>query len=269
MSISSAVVKKTAKTAIKGKYLKGIIAAAVYTFIWLVCLICTEMLSSFAGIFAGLLFFISLLVFLLLPLTFGYVYWGVRVIFSGEAEPLLLFNYFKDASEYKRALKLSAFLSGKTVVTGAILFVPAFITDLIASGKVFTMLGAQIPVWASGLWTVSGILKTIAVICTVLVLLKYYLSPYLLAADENMDPVKAVYLSKIIHSRSGKDFLWLILSFSFLIIACLFLVPLIFIFPLFNVCYAVHCRFSVTDYNKNIDKINRKDIPTFNADISF
>lgn len=269
MSISSTAVKKTALTVLKDKYLKSIITSAIYVFSCLVCLFCLELIGTVAGSIAAFVFFLIFAVFLIIPITLGLAFWGVRMIFGNEGHPILIFNFFTDRDKYLRAIRFSVPFTAKSCLAGAILFLPAFITKLLASGKIFNILKMQIPIWASGLSYVSEILEFFAFICLISVMMRYYLTPFLLAADEKMDAREAMNMSRIIAGKSKKDFVWLILSLGLYIIACIFMVPIIFILPYFTVCFAVHCRFAVAAYNKNADKINSLNIPSFRADISF
>ena len=269
MSISSAVVKKTAKTALKGKYPKAVITAAVYVFVVLSAILCTGLFSYFGGKAAGVILFLLLLVFLIFPLTLGYVYFNIQLIFTSGSEPVLISKYFSCKKAYKRAVKFSVLITAKAVITGAILFIPAFITDLMRSGKIFMLLGMKVPVWTSSLWAVSSFLKTAAIIFLLFIMLKYYISPFLIATDENMEPQRAIYMSKVVSVYTIKDFIWLVLSFTGYILACLLIIPVIFILPYLSVAFAVHQRFGIAAYNENIDKIISADTPSFSADISF
>ena len=269
MNISSAIVKKTAIIALKNKYTSGVVSAAVYMFTWLIGIFVAELIGTALGGAMSAVFIILFLLLLMLPLTMGLVYWSVRVIFVGDCEPLIIFRCFSSKSDYLRALKLWLPITGNALFSGFLLFLPGIFADMAASGKIFTVFGAQIPLWASSLWGVSAVLKFIASICLIFVLLKFYLAPFLLVADEKMQPLEAIHMSKIIAMRSRKSFIRLLFSFAGYIIACIFMIPTIFVFPYFITSYAVHCRFAIAAYNKNIDRINQKNIPSFEADISF
>ena len=269
MSVSSGVVKKTAKTALKGNYLKAVITATVYVFILIICIFCADLFSMFLGRAVGVIWFLLLLVSIIIPITLGYIYFNTRLIFTSVCEPLLIAKYFSDRADYKKAVKFSVFIVWKTALTGAVLFLPAFITDLLASGKVFSAFSISVPVWTSGLWAISSFLKVTATVLLIFIMLKYYLAPFLITADEDMEPAEAVYMAKIISFRTKKDFIWLALSFILYIISCVFVIPLIFVLPLLSSAYTVHSRFSVADYNRNIDKTNSAKTPGFSADISF
>ncbi|MBO4734027.1 MAG: hypothetical protein J5662_06070 [Clostridia bacterium] len=269
MSIPNIAVKLTAKHSLKNKYTSGIITASIFTSLLIASSLCVDMAGTVFGATGKYVLSFLFLILLLFPLGAGFVYWSVRLIFTNENEPVLIFKYFSSKSDYIKALKLSLLIAGNTLFTLILLSLPVIFTELLASGRLFVLFGTQIPIWASGLWGVARVLKALSVFLTVLVMLKYYMTPFLMAADEEMDPFEAIHMSKIISVRSKKDFIWLTLSFTGYIIACLFLVPMIFILPYLFVSYSVHCRFAVAAYNNTVDSINRPDIPSFNADISF
>ena len=269
MNFSNATVKITAKSTLKNKYTSGIITAAIFVFAYIVCYYCGAFLYSLGSPAAATISLICLFAFLILPLIAGYVYWGVRLAFFGENEPVLMFKYFSSKENYLKALKFSFLITGNGLFVGFLLSLPCILVSLIASGKLFVMLGLKIPLWASSFDTVRTVFVIAAILLFFLIMLKYYLAPFLMAADEDMDPLEAVHMSKIISVRSKRNFLWLILGFLPHIIACVFVIPIIFLFPYFNLSYVVYCRFAVAAYNISVDKTNKANIPSFDADISF
>ena len=269
MNISNSAVKKTAAFSLKNKYASGIIAACIYVFSLFILSVCAGFAAVLFGAAGMYIMTVLLVIFLLLPLTFGYIYRGAALIFTGDSEPLLMFKYFSSKKDYFKALKMSFFLTGNAIFTYVLLAIPAIFCGLLENGQLFTLFGAQIPIWVSNLSPLTSILKIAALVLTVILMLKYYLSPFLMAADEEMDPLEAINTSKIISTRSKWSFLKLILSFIGYIIACFLIVPIIFIFPYFNASYNVHCRFAVTAYNKVVDSMDRPAVPNFNANITF
>ncbi len=263
MNSSTVAVKNTAKTALKGNYCNSIAVSSLYIFVFIVCAVCCEMLLSVTGPVLSFIFLIFAFAVFIIPLTLGVIYFTVRLIFGQNTEPVLIFKYFSSRKDFKRALNFSFLLIGNALFVGFLLFLPAFFADLIADGRLFKLFGAQIPLWASGLSTVSDFLKVVAVVSLFAVMLKYYLAPFLLVADENMDPGETLHISKIISSVTKKDFIRLTLSFIWYILACIFVIPDIFIFPYFSVSYCVHCRFCLASYNNTVDKLNKREIPSF------
>lgn len=269
MNASNLAVKTTAKLSLKNRYTGGIVAASVFLFSFIVCSFCVDMAGTVFGNVGAYITALLLLIFLIMPLTTGYVYWGVRLIFTEDSEPVLIFKYFSGKADYIKSLKLSLIITGNLLLTGILVFLPYVFADLIASGKLFILFNARIPLWASSLWSVARFLKDAGFIALFFAALKYYLVPFLIAADEEMDPLEAIHMSKIISSGSKKAFIALAFSLILYIAACFLVIPIIFILPYFTAAYAVHCRFAVASYNKNVDSINQKDVPSFSADMSF
>ncbi|MBR4761700.1 MAG: hypothetical protein IK086_03605 [Clostridia bacterium] len=261
--------KKTAKAALKNNYTGGVVAASVFVFMYFAC----SILCSLIGMFAGEIFLLAAMclfaVFIMIPLFLGFVYWSVKLIFASDNEPVLIFKYFTSIKNYKRALAFSLPFTGIALFSGVVLFIPYFIVEALASGKLFAFLNMQIPIWAPGLSVVANGLEAAALFLLAFIMLKYYLAPFLMAADENMEASEALHMSRVISRRSKGEFFLLLLGLIGYIIACLFVLPTVFILPYLFTAYAVHCRFTVTAYNISIDNIKRPDIPSFNADISF
>lgn len=267
MNLSTIAVKNTAKTALKGNYSDSVAVCALYIFVWMVCTVCYEMAVSILGPVLSFMFLILILIFFVIPLTLGLIYFTVRLVFGKNTEPIMMFKYFSTLKNFKRATSFAFLIVGNSLFAGILLFLPAFFADLIADGGIFKLFGAQIPLWTSGLSSISSVLKVLAVISLILVMLKFYLAPFLFVADENMSPAQALNVSKIISTVTKKNFIWLCLSLIWYILACVFVIPNIFIFPYFGVCYCVHCRFCIASYNNTVDAINQKEIPSFEVTI--
>ena len=267
MDISGTVVKKTARTALKGNYFKTAIVSCIFIFAWIVLFECVKISGAVAGPVAAFALLAAVIVFLIFPLAQGFVYYSVRLIFGSDCEPQVLFKYFSGGKEYLRALKLSVILAGNAAFFGIFLFFPVVLCDLTANGGLFKMMGAEIPSWASWLSVLSHILRIIALAILLSLMLKFYLSPFLVAANEDMDIFEALQISKTIARVTRREFIFLICGFIGYIVACVFVIPMIFVFPYFAAAYAVHCRYAVAAYNKNADGMSAA--PSFEADISF
>jgi len=99
-------------------------------------------------------------------------------------------------------------------------------------------------------------LKSVAVAVLVAIMFKYYLAPFLVVADEEMDVYEALHKSTVLSRATVMDFIILILSFLGWIILSVTVIPLIFIIPYFMVSYLVHSRFSVANYNNVVKEFN-------------
>ena len=137
MSLSTIAVKQTAKTALKKKYFEGVAVSALYIFAYLVCATGYTFLSSVTGPITAFFFLICYFTLLITPLTLGFVYYSVRLVFGSDTAPLLLFKYFSSGKEYERALLFSLPLTGNALYSGVLLFLPAFVVNMIYNGTVF------------------------------------------------------------------------------------------------------------------------------------
>lgn len=262
MTMSSDAVKKTAKTALKGNYVKAIISSAVFVFAYLLSIYANTLFDFVLGRVAYYIVFIAVSVFALSPLFLGLLRGFWRVLFGVDDKITVLFYYFSTVKLYKRALSFFALFILKFAVLGLILYLPSLLLDFFAGALFFNMLEISPPIWISNLWPISSFLKIIAFVALVFVLLKYYIAPVLFIADDNMDCAEAIHMSTIIAKGSSIDFVYLFFSFIGWILICLFLIPVVFVMPYLICSYLVHARFAVAKYNKHI---SRKDdnIPTF------
>ena len=89
----------------------------------------------------------------------------------------------------------------------------------------------------------------IGALATFIIMLRYYLAPFLLVGDDNMTVGEAIHMATIISRRSSNELWALILSFTGWILLSLTMIPLIFTLPYFLSSLAVHCRFAITNYN--------------------
>lgn len=265
---TSAVVKLTARTAMKGKYLRSVIAGGIFFFAFIICLYVSELIGFVTNDIVQTVTFAIFTVLALLPLLLGVFRFFRRLIWGAEDNPIEVFFYFSDAEHYKKALTLILMFTWRIAVFGIPLFLPAVITELLSRPGVYSVFKLNMPVWSSNLWIVTVFLSVAATVVLLLILLKFYLAPFLLVADEGMEPGEAMHMSAVISKRSGFDFFILVLSFLPYILASVFMVPLIFILPYFITAYLVHSRFAVTQYNKAVDNYNNSvGTPTYAAEM--
>ena len=98
-------------------------------------------------------------------------------------------------------------------------------------------------------------------------MLKYYLAPMLIIADENMDVNEAIHMSVVISKNTTLDFVYLAFSMIGWILLSLLFIPLLYTLPLFMMVYLTHCSFAVNEYNERINKINNENSQSFMAGI--
>ncbi len=266
MLAPSSVIKKTAKTALSGNFLKSAAVSCIAVFTYFIGIIIASMLSLVGGDAATIVFLILFTVFVFSPIAIGCLCYFRRLLWGQNDSALIVFRYFSSKDEYKRALRLTIILTLKLLAAALALFFPSLVVRALSSEWFYSVFDLPVPVWTSSLWTLNSILTTLASLLLCFVMLKYYISVFLFVGDDNMHPAEAVNMSAIISRRTGADFFGLVCSFIGWILLSLFVAPLIFTVPYFLMSYCVHCRFAVTAYNREVDKFNLKDTPHYRVD---
>lgn len=249
MSAGCSVAKLTAKTALKNNWLKVIVACLVLIFGFLITYILSSVIGFiFGGIIAAIFTVISS-IFILIPLTFGVIKYCWRFIFGADDNPATVFSYFSSKEQYLRVLRLTKIIFFKAVIYGLILYLPAILVDIFSSAELYRLLNMPMPLWLTNLYYISLFLKVAASGVYFVLLLRYYFTPFLLSADENMTPKEAIHISTTLSKNSMFDLLELVLSFVGWFILGILVLPVIFTVPYFIVSICVHVRFVIADYN--------------------
>ena len=267
MTAGNSVVKLTAKTALKNNWLKCIAASLSLIFSCLISSIAADYISYISHNAVGYILLAAVGIFLIFPLFLGVVRFFWRMIFGADDMQLVAFYYFSDKEKYKRALRLSASLAIRTAGFAVVIFLPAIIIDIFSGVKVYDIMDIPIPIWTGNLYYLTVFLKTVASVVLFFVMSRYYLAPFLVVADEDMDIAEAVHMSCTLSRDTGLDFIYLIFSFIGWILISVLVFPLVFTLPYFMTSLSVHTRFAVAEYNKKIEKNSDTGIPTFSAEI--
>ena len=258
MSVGSNAVKSTAKTAIKENYLGLVVSSLILIFSWILCLNCASLLMPIVGEIGTFIIAVLMLVFLLLPMALGLLRSVWRLLFGVSDSPLCLFYWFSDKTLYSRAFKLISQFSLRIIFWLAILNLPSLLLFFLSRSFFFEMIGTEVPVWTANFGFFGVILRNVSFVIVFFVMLKYYMAPILVIADENMDVNEAMYTSAVIAKKSSIDFISLIASSILWIIATFLLMPLPFTLPVLLGFYAVHTRFSITEYNLHISELRTR-----------
>lgn len=263
MTAGNNAVKTTAKTALKEHWLKAVAACCIYIFGHFICLMSTSLLSIPFGDGAFFITFALLVVFVLLPLGLGLIRFLWRLIMGGDDNLVTVLEYFSYKNKYLKCLKLIFSLALRICGISLLVMLPSIIVWVISTPAVYETFGLAIPIWSSNLNTIWIFLTTISVFVIISICSKYYLTPILFVADEDMEIEEALNMSKIISKNTYIDFIYLVFSLVFYIVISLFVIPLIFTLPFLLTCYAVHCRFAVADYNLFVESKKRLDDDLF------
>lgn len=265
MTIASATIKKTAKESIKSNFINVIIVTCVVLFCYLIN---NNIASTFylvgGNLLANVLFYLMNLL-ILIPVFFGGLRYFWRLLCGVTDNPLSVFNYFSSKEDYKKVLKLTVYIIFKTLLTAILLLIPYIVVMVISNIEIYKVLDIPIPLWTTNLSNITAFLKSIALIGTLFLMLKYYLAPMLIIADENMDVNEAIHMSVVISKNTTFDFVFLLFSMIGWILLSLLFIPLLYTLPLFIMVYLTHCSFAVNEYNERINKINNENSPSFMA----
>lgn len=251
MAISSASVKTTARSALKGKYVKAMVIAAVFTFSCFCCMLVSSIIANITAlkyIYATVI--TVCITFLQLPLLLGTIRTFWHMFMGADVSPISVFYYFSSGALYDKALRVTLKLTLRFLVCAAIVAIPVIIIEAMSQPAVYERFGLEMPSFASNFWVLANFIKIVGGFIIVLITLRYYLVAFLLVADEEMEIAEAINMSRIISRSTAADFIMLILSFALYILASIFAIPLIFTIPYFIMAYLVHCRFAVARYNK-------------------
>lgn len=258
----SKVVKLTAKTALSGNWLKVIFATVIFLICCFVCGFSAD-IFSYTDIFSvsaaiSALFYL----FLIFPLFLGILRYTWRMIFGVCDNPIAVFYYLSDLKKYKRALGFVFRFILKMLPPILILYTPVTIFWLFTQSYIYDFLGISMPLWVANTNSLFIILGVFISVGIAFYMLKFYLSPFLFVADDEIEAGEALHMSSIIARKSALDFIYLLLSLSGFIIISLPVIPLAFTMPYIITCYAVHVRFAVAEYNMHIK--NPAEVKQFN-----
>ncbi len=249
---STAVIKRTAKTILKGNMLRCVVAVSVAVAIYFATSLTVGVSAVFLGNFMATVLQNLLLIFLLLPLFLGVLRFFRRLQWGVKDDVISIFHYFSAANIYTRALKFLIAVWARILLRTVLLMIVPTLLQVMSNTDFYGSLGIQMPVWASDLWMVAKFVRIISTVLIMIYALRFYMAPFLYVADEDMHYAEALHLSKMISKRTALEFVYLGLSLIVWIILSVFAVGLVLTLPLLILCYLVHCRFAVAQYNATV-----------------
>lgn len=267
MAISNVAVKKTAKTALQGRWVECIAVALLFLFSSFVGYLAAGLLSGvfpFTGTYVVLRILFGLL--LDIPLLFGVLRFYWRVLWGAEDRFTICFFYFADKKQYVRALKTVLLILGRVALLGIVLFAPAILIDLFSGESIYKLLHIARPEWLGNLWLLSRVLKVFAATVLFLSSLRYYMAPFLLLVNEELEPLEILHVSQTASKQTVIEFVWFTVSFLGWILASFFVVPLLYTLPYMGAAYLVHCRFVTAQYNRKLQQQKKSDPTVFTAE---
>lgn len=248
MMPSNKTVKQLAK-----KCLKPIWACAVLVFVILsaalVFGICTaEILAAVLPGWAIILFYVLFFVLMFAPLFLGAVLWLWRVTSMPNASIAEIFLPFSSVSAYIKNLSFVVIATFKAFCAYVICLLPYFAAHMGAAGRIF----GNTPGFAVSALAVESVFEFVGIIAFLYILLRHYLAPFIFMAGVGMTANEAIYLSRKISKDSFFPFCLLFLSLIGWLALSLLALPVFYTLPYMAVCFTVHSRFAINEYNKKL-----------------
>ena len=147
----------------------------------------------------------------------------------------------------------------KGIKIGVFVFAPILILWLVTNTYVYDLFKVSIPVWTTNLNSIFNLAYSFSCILFITLLSKYYLAPIIFIGDENIDPLEAINMAKIIANKSYVDFIFLCFSCLAVILLSFLLLPLIFTLPYLLISYVLHSLHAITEYNEYIKEKNEQN----------
>lgn len=263
MSIGTNVVKITAKTALKGNWVKATIACMVLIFTVFISSNIAGLLSVVTGNYIGIVIAFLMTVFLTLPIFLGVLRYIWRMLFSACDSPVCVFYWFSSKTLYVKAMKFIMLIVLRFIFWLTLLNIPTLLLFILSKGFVFDIFDISMPLWTANLSYYIAFLENASVVITIFLMLKYYMAPLLFVADDNIDANEAMHMSTVISRKTSIDFVYLCFSFFGWILLSILVIPLLFTLPYMLTSYAVHIRFAVSEYNRHIEEMYKKDFSVF------
>lgn len=254
MAIPSKAVKSTAKAALKGNWLAASSASIIFLLSIIIVSFACTLLSSVIPEFIAVIIFFILTLALICPLFLGLIKFFKNLIFDTYTSIAEIFIYLSSFSAYKKVFRFIIELLARLVFYSVICFLPPGILKLITSDFFFDLINMDTPLWAESLDTLLSFLVSMATFAVFFIMLRYYLAPFLLVADDDMAVGETIHMSTVISRRSTSELWPLVFSFFGYIVLTLFMIPIIFTLPYFLCAFTVHSRYAVTNFNLSISQ---------------
>ena len=249
---NSKIVKITAKTALTDIKTDTAVVSLFGIFSILIMSLLTSVISANEGeIFSVLSYGVSVLfsVFVIAPLLLGIIRFFWRMTDGMNDNIPVVFYYFSSRKQYSRALKLTLVMLFRISTVLFVCMLPYGIVGLISGSQIYQLLGFEIPIWAPNLILIRSFLYILGVSAAIFYVSRYYLVPVLVVMNEELLLLEAVHISSMVSKKSLASFLSLLVSLIIWIALTVLLIPAVYTLPFIFVCYVVHCRFAITNYN--------------------
>ncbi len=189
----------------------------------------------------------------------GIVDWNYSVISDKNSDFLNIFSYFSSFKKVLLSWYISLQLFLRKIFWTILIFSPSiliFSWSILATvyqnkvnNKVLIPFG----------YILALCLAIIAFVICLIFLQRYALARYLIISGECNKVRKAIKLSIKIMNGKKAEYLWLICSFIGWFLTCIFVLPLFFVLPYFNISLTLYYRYLIEqfNYNKNLIENNK------------
>lgn len=266
MLAPNSTIKQTAKKSLLPRYMTALVVCCLLVFAWFIGMLSSSLASIAFGTIGFIALLLAVVIFVLIPLLLGTIYYFRRLTFEQDDSILVVFKYFSSAKEYKRALRFALLISIKFGLAALFVFSPCIIIALLSNETIYQFLGVGLPVWMPILWALNSFIAILAIISLAFITLKYYLSTFLFVSNDQLAPSQAIKFSCLISKRTGGDFFGLMFSFTPLMLLSIFVAPIVFTLPYILSAYCVHGSLAITAYNLDVDRFNTDNTPSYTAD---
>ena len=256
MATSTKAIKAAAKDIIKKNAFETLIAGIIFLFTFLICYYTASVFLYMDSVLLSSLIFYLMLFFIIAPTFLGLVRFYWRTLFGVCDNPIAVFYYFSDKSEYLKCIKLFFTVIVRALPVCFALYLPYLLVWLLTQNFTYDILNITMPLWTASLSNVAIILHIIADITIKLYFLKYYIAPTLFVANEEMSIKEILNMSRILSYKSAVDFIFLIISFVLWIVLSIFILPLVFTLPYMLLAFNAHIRSAIGEYNEHINTLN-------------
>ena len=260
MIANSKTVMATVRDALRTKFLRVAVACLIPFITGMILVVTFSMLFEALPKIIVAILAAAAVFFILYPIIMGTVRFFVRFIKGGiEEDAAAVFYYFTSGRKYGKILYLQIILLIKKLGVGLVTALPMLIAWVISGSFVYDLFNIAMPIWAQSVSYIIIYLRVLGFVAYFLITLRYYLAPFLLAADEGMHAAEAVYMSKLISKRTLIDFVFLLFSHIIYILLSFILLPAVFTLPYLVGAYVVHCDSAVEQYNNTVKKLSEED----------
>lgn len=257
MIANSKTVKVTVRDALRTKFLRVSVACLIPLITAMILVTLLGLLIETLPTVLCCVLAAAAMLFILYPLIMGTVRFFVRFIKGNiEEDVAAVFYYFTSPKIYGKVLYIQIILSIKKLGIALVTSLPVLTAWVISGSFIYDLFNIAMPIWAQSVSYTITYLSVVSILAYFIFTLRYYLAPFLLAADEGMHAAEAVYMSKLISRRTVIDFAFLLASHILYILLSFMVLPAVFTLPYLIGAYVVHCDSAVEQHNNTVKTLS-------------